>query len=80
MMMFCLDYAEENVIGERLGSSNDLHIVDIDADSKDPLECSLYAPDIYSNIQLTEVAIYYRMMLFNCNKILARYNVICIDG
>ncbi|KAL6212168.1 hypothetical protein ACLB2K_017389 [Fragaria x ananassa] len=46
---------EENVIGERLGSSNNLHIVDIDANLKDPLACSLYAPDIYSNIWLTEI-------------------------
>ncbi|XP_040365204.1 cyclin-A2-2 isoform X2 [Rosa chinensis] len=45
---------EEYMVCERLGSSNDLDIVDIDANFKDPLACSLYAPDIYSNIRLTE--------------------------
>ncbi|KAM5566285.1 cyclin-A2-2-like [Rosa sericea] len=46
---------EEYMVCERLGSSNDLDIVDIDANLKDPLACSLYAPDIYSNIRLTEI-------------------------
>lgn len=46
---------EENMVCERLGSSNELDIVDIDANLKDPQACSLYAPDIYSNIRLTEI-------------------------
>lgn len=65
------------MVCERLGSSNELDIVDIDANLKDPQACSLYAPDIYSNIRLTEVcaaAIYYSMLLFDCNEILARLN------
>ncbi|XP_050366275.1 LOW QUALITY PROTEIN: cyclin-A2-2-like [Argentina anserina] len=46
---------EENATCERLRSSNDLPIVNIDKNLKDPLACSLYAPDIYSNLRLTEI-------------------------
>ncbi|PQM36900.1 cyclin-A2-1 [Prunus yedoensis var. nudiflora] len=46
---------EENMVWETSGSSNDLDIVDIDSNLKDPQACSLYAPDIYSNISLIEV-------------------------
>lgn len=45
------------MIWEILGSSNDLDIVDIDSNLKDPQACSLYAPDIYSNISLIEVSV-----------------------
>ncbi|KAM2544665.1 hypothetical protein TB1_016327 [Malus domestica] len=47
---------EESVAWEIVGSSNDPDIVNIDSNLKDPLACSLYAPDIYSNICLAEVA------------------------
>ncbi|TQE10580.1 hypothetical protein C1H46_003818 [Malus baccata] len=47
---------EEYMVREIVGSSNVLDIVNIDSNLKDPLACSLYAPDIYSNICLTEVA------------------------
>ncbi|KAB2629408.1 cyclin-A2-2-like [Pyrus ussuriensis x Pyrus communis] len=47
---------EEYMVGEIVGSSNVLDIVNIDSNLRDPLACSLYAPDIYSNICLTEVA------------------------
>ncbi|KAL3735353.1 hypothetical protein ACJRO7_024479 [Eucalyptus globulus] len=30
-------------------------VTDIDSDQKDPLLCSLYAPDIYSNLRVTEL-------------------------
>lgn len=46
---------EENMVWDISGSSNDLDIVDIDSNLKDPQACSLYAPDIYSNISLIEV-------------------------
>ncbi|KAH7574192.1 hypothetical protein JRO89_XS03G0263900 [Xanthoceras sorbifolium] len=35
--------------------SNDLCIVDIDSNLKDPQACALYAPDIYNNIRVTEL-------------------------
>lgn len=45
------------MVWEISGSSNDLDIVDIDSNLKDPQACSLYAPDIYNNISLTEVSV-----------------------
>lgn len=45
------------MVWEISGSSNDLDIVDIDSNLKDPQACSLYAPDIYSNISLIEVSV-----------------------
>lgn len=54
---FSLDYAEENMVWEISGSSNDLDIVDIDSNLKDPQACSMYAPDIYNNISLIEVSV-----------------------
>ncbi|KAL6985349.1 hypothetical protein U1Q18_018725 [Sarracenia purpurea var. burkii] len=36
-------------------ASNDLLIVDVDSNHKDPLMCSLYAPEIYSNLRLMEL-------------------------
>ncbi|MCL7049539.1 hypothetical protein MKW94_018538 [Papaver nudicaule] len=39
--------------GENCG--NGLEITDIDSDHEDPLMCSLYAPDIYSNLRVAEL-------------------------
>nr|QYW07113.1 cyclin A2-1 [Dimocarpus longan] len=43
---------EENKLESQ---SNDLCIVNIDSNLKDPQSCSLYAPDIYNNIRVTEL-------------------------
>jgi hypothetical protein len=37
--------------------SSNLDIIDIDADLKEPQLCSIYAPDIYSNLRVAEVCI-----------------------
>ncbi|XP_058200726.1 cyclin-A2-1-like [Rhododendron vialii] len=36
-------------------SLESLQIADVDSNHKDPLMCSLYAPDIYSNLRVTEL-------------------------
>jgi cyclin A len=36
---------------------SNLDIIDIDADLKEPRLCSIYAPDIYSNLRVAEVCI-----------------------
>ncbi|TYH12314.1 hypothetical protein ES288_A06G057800v1 [Gossypium darwinii] len=43
----------ENDVCKKLGVSKD--VVDIDSNLKDPRICSLYAPDIYNNIRVTEL-------------------------
>nr|DAD27011.1 TPA_asm: hypothetical protein HUJ06_028479 [Nelumbo nucifera] len=40
---------------KHLGTSNCVDIMDIDCDFKDPQLCSLYAPDIYSNLLVAEL-------------------------
>lgn len=47
-----LHFAEET---KQECEANDSCIVNIDSDMKDPQACSLYAPDIYSNIRVIEV-------------------------
>ncbi|OUZ99665.1 Cyclin [Macleaya cordata] len=44
---------EKYVLCENLGNGPD--ITDIDSDYKDPQMCSLYAPDIYSNLRVSEL-------------------------
>nr|KYP39558.1 Cyclin-A2-2 [Cajanus cajan] len=44
-----------DMICEKLGTSDSLPIVDIDSELKDPQVWSSYAPDIYSNIRVTEL-------------------------
>ncbi|GMI97603.1 mitotic-like cyclin 3B from Arabidopsis, CYCLIN A2;2 [Hibiscus trionum] len=44
---------EEDGVCNKLGGLKD--VVDIDSNQKDPLVCSLYAPDIYDNIRVTEL-------------------------
>ncbi|KAL5144970.1 Cyclin-A2-2 [Glycine soja] len=44
-----------HMIWEKLGASDSLTIVDIDSELKDSQVWSSYAPDIYSNIQVTEL-------------------------
>jgi|APAra0007618407_1042631.scaffolds.fasta_scaffold10629_2 hypothetical protein len=39
------------------GGASSPKFVDIDSDDKDPLLCSLYAPDIYYNLRVAEVFI-----------------------
>ncbi|KAE8705919.1 Cyclin-A2-2 [Hibiscus syriacus] len=46
-------YQEEDGVCKRVGGLKD--VVDIDSNLKDPLVCSLYAPDIYYNTRVTEV-------------------------
>ncbi|TYI21705.1 hypothetical protein ES332_A06G056600v1 [Gossypium tomentosum] len=43
----------EDDVCKKLGVSKD--VVDIDSNLKDPRICSLYAPDIYNNIRVTEL-------------------------
>lgn len=43
------------MVCEKLIVTKDLDVVDIDSNLKDPQACSLYAPDIYDNIRITEV-------------------------
>lgn len=47
--------AEKGSLHEISTISEKPHVTDIDSDKKDPLLCSLYAPDIYSNLRVTEV-------------------------
>ncbi|PSS01164.1 Cyclin-A2-2 like [Actinidia chinensis var. chinensis] len=47
-------FKEEGKSFEKLEASNDLQIPDIDSNHKDPLMCSLYAPDIYGNFHVME--------------------------
>ncbi|XP_040870487.1 mitotic cyclin a2-type isoform X3 [Glycine max] len=54
-----------DIICEKLGASDSLTIVDIDSELKDPQLWSFYAPDIYSNIRVTEVCDLQRKPLTN---------------
>ncbi|KAF3447210.1 hypothetical protein FNV43_RR12390 [Rhamnella rubrinervis] len=45
----------EDMVCEKSGASKSVHIVDIDSNLKDPQMCSLYAPDIYNSIRITEL-------------------------
>ncbi|KAL5975196.1 hypothetical protein ACLOJK_031875 [Asimina triloba] len=45
----------EGKLLDKLGSSKDLEIIDIDADHKSPQLCGLYAPDIYRNLHVAEL-------------------------
>ncbi|KAL0836601.1 hypothetical protein Bca101_088490 [Brassica carinata] len=39
-----------------------LQVIDIDSDNKDPLLCSLYAPEIYYNLRVAEVSEEYKLV------------------
>ncbi|XP_030457472.1 cyclin-A2-3 [Syzygium oleosum] len=47
--------AEKGSLHEISTISEKPQVTDIDSDKKDPLLCSLYAPDIYSNLRVTEL-------------------------
>lgn len=50
-------------------SLESLQIADVDSNHKDPLMCSLYAPDIYSNLHVMEVCIASDLpLLFNTSS------------
>ncbi|KAK8597938.1 hypothetical protein V6N13_095332 [Hibiscus sabdariffa] len=53
VMEFTCHTAEEDGVCNKLGGLKD--VVDIDSNRKDPLVCSLYAPDIYDNKRVTEL-------------------------
>ena len=55
MLFFCVN--AEGKPCEKFKASNDLQIPDVDSNHKDPLMCSLYAPDIYGNLRVMEVCI-----------------------
>lgn len=42
---------------EQSGTSNDRGIIDIDSNSKCIQSCSIYAPDIYHRIRVSEVCV-----------------------
>lgn len=53
-----IDYADMDMISEKLKHSDGLGIVDIDSvELKDPQVWSSYAPDIYNNIRVREVSV-----------------------
>ncbi|CAN1828087.1 CYCA2-2 [Linum perenne] len=45
----------DSIIHQKQEALDSLGILDIDSDSKDPLVCSLYAPDIYKHMRVTEL-------------------------
>ncbi|KAH7839262.1 hypothetical protein Vadar_001909 [Vaccinium darrowii] len=47
---------------EKLEASSSPLITDVDSNHKDPLMCSLYAPDIYSKLRVMEVSEEYRLV------------------
>ncbi|XP_009339011.2 cyclin-A2-4 isoform X1 [Pyrus x bretschneideri] len=47
--------ADNGSLSVDMVTSGNLHIVNIDADYKDPLLCSLYAPDIYNHLSVAEL-------------------------
>lgn len=48
---------EKSGVGASSSVASSPKFVDIDSDDKDPLLCSLYAPDIYYNLRVAEVII-----------------------
>ena len=54
--LFLFHHADESKVCLKQEGSNSLSIADIDSKHKDPLMCSLYAPDIYNNLQAMEVS------------------------
>ncbi|XP_052210853.1 cyclin-A2-2-like [Diospyros lotus] len=48
-------FKREGKFCEKLEASDDLQIADVDSNRKDPQMCSLYAPDIYSNLRVMEL-------------------------
>ncbi|KAM1219644.1 hypothetical protein ACFX11_046748 [Malus domestica] len=49
--------ADNGSLSADMVTSSNQHIVNIDADYKDPLLCSLYAPDIYNHSSVAEVCV-----------------------
>lgn len=59
---------------EQSGASNDRGIVDIDSNTKCLQSCSIYAPDIYDRIRVTEVCV--KDLLFTiCHSYIGQVNV-----
>lgn len=56
-MKIWLYYAEVGQHGQKVISSDGLHVADIDSNHKDPQMCGLYAPAIYENQRVREVCI-----------------------
>lgn len=54
--LFLFHHADESKVCLKQKGSSSLGIADIDSKHKDPLMCSLYAPDIYSNLHAMEVS------------------------
>ncbi|KAK4853989.1 hypothetical protein QYF36_017401 [Acer negundo] len=52
---FGLQASQKKELNKQEQQSIDLCIVNIDSNLKDPQVCSLYAPDIYNNIRVTEL-------------------------
>lgn len=48
-------YAEKGKLCEKLDILDGPKVADIDSNHNDMLMCSLYAPDIYKNLSVTEV-------------------------
>lgn len=55
LILFLFHRADETKVCQKQEGSDSLGIADIDSKHKDPLMCSLYAPDIYSNLHAMEV-------------------------
>lgn len=50
-----LSKKEAGMFDSKLGASYGIGIADIDSKQKDPQMCSMYAPDIYKNLRVTEL-------------------------
>ncbi|XP_034197241.1 cyclin-A2-4 isoform X2 [Prunus dulcis] len=54
--------AHDGSLSADMVTSSNQHIVNIDADYKDPQLCSLYAPDIYNHLCVAEVSEEYKLV------------------
>lgn len=55
LSFFLLHHADESKVCRKQEGFANLGVADIDSRHKDPLMCSLYAPDIYNNLHAIEV-------------------------
>lgn len=55
--------AHDGSLSVDMVTSSNQHIVNIDADYKDPQLCSLYAPDIYNHLRVAEVCAVWRYLI-----------------
>lgn len=68
-----VNFAEKHTVPEQSGASNDRGIIDIDSNSKCLQSCSIYAPDIYDRIRVTEVC--FKELLFTiCHSYISQVN------